>query len=143
MFDYWFSWLGEYWGISYTYLTCALTEIPAACPFLSVERENVRTRARDQVGLRDIEFESEAFNRAFDVRSEDTQFARAFIDARMMQWMLEPGTDWAFQAAGGWLLCTRGQLPPSELGEALTVLEGFRAHVPRVVFDLYGSGSTR
>ncbi len=48
----------------------------------------------------DIRTESEEFNRRFEVRSSDRRFALAFVDARMMRWLLDqpPGNRFAKHA---------------------------------------------
>ncbi len=64
------------------------------------------TRLAAHLGLHDIEFESDDFNRRFNVTCSDRKFANDLVDSRMNQWLLV-------------------------------------AHVPRVVFDLYGTGADR
>lgn len=64
-------------------------------------------------GLRDIEFESEEFNRAFTVKCDDRRFANALIDGRMMAWLLEDRSRWGFEMATGWAFCA-GWGEPSE-----------------------------
>jgi hypothetical protein len=56
---------------SYYRFSCAVTEIAAACSPLTIDRENLLTRLADHMGMHDIEFELEAFNKAFNVKSHD------------------------------------------------------------------------
>ncbi|MDQ4107653.1 MAG: hypothetical protein M3138_02450 [Actinomycetota bacterium] len=66
---------------------------------------SVGRRLADALTFRDIEFESEAFNRRFTVKGPDERFATAFCDARMMDWLLRHGEGYAFKVVGDRLLC--------------------------------------
>jgi hypothetical protein len=111
--------------------------IDAACSPLTIENENVFTRLADALGFRDIEFESEDFNRAFNVKSPDKKFANDVVDARMMQWLLRFGEDTAFEIMGDRVLSYRRKLPPMEIVTLLGISKAFLDHVPRVVYSLY------
>jgi hypothetical protein len=123
---------------SYHYFSCAATEIPVNCARVSISRESWLTRLGDHLGLKDIQFESEQFNRDYRVMSKDTKFATDLVDARMMQW-LEVGTGWSFEVHGPNLLATSKRLEADTIFELLDVLRAFRDHIPRVVYDLYGT----
>ncbi len=122
---------------TYYRFSCAVTEIEAACSPITISRENLLSRFADAVGLDDLEFELEEFNRAFEVKSKDRRFAVAFIDQRMMRFLLGTDPAFGFEACGRWLLCYSKRRRPSELIPLLGTLQRFRDHVPRVVFDLY------
>jgi hypothetical protein len=122
---------------SYSRFSCAVTEIRAACSPLTLARENLLTRLADHVGLHDIEFESEAFNRAFNVKARERKFANDLVDARMMQWLLGVDDRFQFEVAGSWILVFTRRLRPTELVPLLGTAQQFREHVPRVVFELY------
>lgn len=57
------------------------------------------------MGGRDIDFELESFNRAFQVRSDDPRFAHALVDARMIAWLQDLPSDTGFEILDGTLLC--------------------------------------
>jgi hypothetical protein len=122
---------------SYSRFSCAVTEVDAACSHLTLGRENLLTRLADHVGLHDIEFESDAFNRAFNVKARDRKFANDLVDARMMQWLLGVDGRFQFEVAGSWILVYSRRLRPTELVPLLGTAQQFREHVPRVVFELY------
>ena len=122
---------------SYSRFSCAVTEIDAACSALSLARENLFTRLADHVGLHDIEFESDDFNHAFNVKAGDRKFANDLIDARMMTWLLTVDGRFSFEVAGRWVLASSRRLGATELGPLLETVRGFREHVPRVVYELY------
>jgi hypothetical protein len=145
-FDYWYyeesSDSNGNRSKTYYRFSCAVTEIEPVCPSLRVERENLLTSIADHIGLHDIEFESEEFNREFNVKGEDRKFASDFIDARMMEWLLATEHGFGFEVAGRWLLCYGKRRAPLELVPLIGTVKQFREHVPRVVFELYGGPGT-
>ena len=144
-FDYWYyeeSTDSEgHTSRSYYRFSCVTTDIEAVCPHLTIERENLFTRMADHLGFRDIEFETEEFNKAFNVKSKDRKFANDLIDSRMMQWLQQAGEDWAYEVIGSQMLCFSKRRKPVELVPLLGTAKAFREHVPRVVYELYGSGA--
>lgn len=128
---------------TYYRFSCSVTGIDAQCSALTLERENLFTRVADHMGLRDIEFESEAFNHAFNVKSPDRKFANDMIDARMMDWLLSVGGEFNFEVAGSSLLCYSKRRRPTELVPLLGTLRAFHEHVPKVVYELYGTDAAR
>jgi hypothetical protein len=122
---------------TYYRFDCVVIPIDAACSPLTIENENVLTRLADALSFHDIEFESEDFNRAFNVKSPDTKFANDFVDARMMQWLLQNGKGTAFEIMGDRLLSYRRKLSPMEIVTLLGLSKAFLDHVPRVVYSLY------
>lgn len=146
-FDYWYyeedSDANGRTSRTYHRFSCAVAEIEAACSPVTISRENVFSRLADHLALRDIEFESEEFNRAFDVRGKDRKFANDLLDARMMRWLLATDPAFGFEAAGRWILCFSKRRRPTALVPLLGTLERFRAHVPNVVYSLYGADTGR
>lgn len=146
-FDYWYyeESTDAQGNRSRTYyrFSCAVTEVEAACSPITISRENLLTRLADAVGLDDLGFELEEFNRAFNVKGKDRRFAVAFIDQRMMRFLLGTDPGFGFEACGRWLLCYSKRRRPTELVPLLGTLKGFRDHVPRVVYDLYRPGANR
>ena len=122
---------------SYHRFSCATTSIAAYVPGITVGRENVLTRLGGALGFDDIEFESEEFNRAFRVKSEDRKFAFDLIDARMMAFLLDASSGCTFEVVGSDLLCATRRVRPAELPSLVQVLQSFHAHVPNVVWSLY------
>ena len=122
---------------SYHRFSCAMTWIDADCPQLTIATEGILTRLADAVGFRDIEFESEEFNRRWQIQSDDRRFAFAFVDARMMAWLLDEGAIGAYETLGPLLLCSTDKVKPAEYENLLELLRRFRSHVPDVVASLY------
>jgi hypothetical protein len=122
---------------TYHRFNAVITEIDAACSPLRIERENVLTRVADALGFRDIEFETEDFNRAFQVEGKDRKFASDLCDARMMAWLLRDGGSWSYELVGPWVLVSCKRLRPTQLIPLLGTAKGFVERIPRVVFSLY------
>jgi len=141
LFDYWYYEESHdtKGGTSRSYhrFSCAMTWFEADCPHLTLAHEGILSRLADKLGFRDIEFESEEFNRAWQVSSDDRRFASAFVDARMMEWLLGEGGVGSYEVMGPLLLCSMGRLKPAEHENLLEVLRRFRARVPEVVASLY------
>lgn len=117
--------------------SCGIAELDADCPHLVIDREGVMSRLADHVGFRDIEFESEEFNRAFQITAEDRRFAFACIDPLMMAWLMDEGGVCRYEIRGPLALCYTDRVKPAEYENLLEVLRRFRAHVPDVVTSMY------
>jgi hypothetical protein len=122
---------------SYSRFSCAVTEVNVSAAHLTIDRESALTALADHLGLRDIEFESEEFNREFNVKCGDRKFANDLVDARMMRWLLGADADLRFEVAGRWLLAFSEKRRPEELVSLFASLGGFRDHLPRIVYELY------
>jgi hypothetical protein len=119
--------------------TCALVRIPVTCPVLTVQPRHLWDVISDPGGTVELAFESESFDRRYRVRTTDRLFAEAFIDTRMMAWLIDLPDAWEFEVAGEWALGGTSRLAPDRLNELLANLEAFRKHVPRVVGSLFSA----
>ncbi|HXY73485.1 MAG TPA: hypothetical protein VEM41_13185 [Actinomycetota bacterium] len=108
-------------------------------PSLSITHENLLTELADHLGFRDIDFESEDFNRMFNVRGQDREFAFKLIDARMMAWLLSTGGEFGFEIAGGKVLAYCRRLPPTGLIPIIGSAKAFHDHIPKLVWTEYAS----
>jgi hypothetical protein len=111
--------------------------MPADCPRLCIDRENLFTRLADALSFHDIQFESEEFNRDFTVTCEVPKFANDLIDGRMMQWLQGTGSGHAYEVIGNRVLVAGPKIDPLAFTELLGVARGFVQHVPNVVPSLY------
>jgi hypothetical protein len=140
-FDYWYydesTDSNGHRSKTYYRFSCVLSPIEASCAPLAVEPENVFTRLKDVLTLRDIDFESEEFNRAFEVRCDDRRFAHTLIDARMIAWLLANGRQLSFEVVGDRVLCYRKRVDPVAYLGLFGATKGFRERIPSVVFNLY------
>jgi hypothetical protein len=122
---------------TYHYLTCALLNLPVACPHLRVGHEGFFSRLGSHLGLKDIEFEYDDFNRKFRVKCDDQKFAFSLFDAAMMEWMLGAGGFETVELGGPYVLLAANQLAPSDWTYLIRWLEAFKAKVPAVVLSTY------
>ncbi len=117
--------------------SCAAAAIPGGWPSLDIRPETLRTAVADRLAMPDVRFESDAFNRAFEVRCEEPRFASAVIDARMIEWLLGMAPTPGFEVQGRWILAYRSQVQPWELEELLGLLEAFVERIPGAARSLY------
>jgi hypothetical protein len=116
---------------------CAIVPIEADGPRLLIEHENLMTSLAGALSFRDLQFESETFNREFHVRCEVPKFANDVLDARMMEWLLDNGSACTFESVGDRVLVAGPRIEPAYLTDLLGVARGFAHHVPKVVSSLY------
>ena len=144
-FDYWYyeESTDSRGSRSKTYyrFNCVICPIDASCAHLTIDHENLFTRLADALSFHDIQFESDEFNKKYQVKCRDRKFANDFIDARLMRWLLQHGEGFSFEAAGDELLCAHRRLQPTELIPLLGSAKAFRDEIPHVVFDLYPKGA--
>ena len=141
IFDYWYydeSNNGQ-GGRSRSYhrFTCALLTLPAACPPLRVTHEDFLTRLGGHLGLNDVEFEYDDFNRRFRVKCNEQKFAFALLDGEMMQWLLDADGFEALEVVGPWVLLAVKQLEPARWPDLGTWLDQFHGRVPPLVYTTY------
>ncbi|MBW3561569.1 MAG: hypothetical protein KY437_03650 [Actinobacteria bacterium] len=143
LFDYWYYEQTRddrgHTHRTYRYHSCTLFRIPGIYgPRLTVEPEGVFSRLKDAIGFRDLQFESEDFNRAFQITAAgDERFAYAVLDAGMMDWLLNAGRQHRIETMGNVVLVSTSRVPAAGLWSLLSVARGFRDRVPDVVSELY------
>lgn len=141
LFDYWYydESTDSKGNRSRTYhrFNCVIAPVDAACSRLVIEHENLGSRLASALTFRDIQFESEEFNRTYLVRSPDAKFANDLIDARMMEWLLANGDGYSFEVEADRMLCFCRKLGPMEMVPLLGTAKAFRENIPRVVYSLY------
>jgi hypothetical protein len=144
VFDYWYYQESRdaqgHTSRSYHRFDCVRLAVSANCPHTSIDPEDLFSRLADALSFHDIEFESEAFNRAFTVRSTDEKFANDLIDARMIEWLLANATDCWIELVDDQILLAYRRLAPEELPGLMALAVAFVMKVPRVVGELYPPG---
>lgn len=73
--------------VTYRHTVVALAT-PAPRPTLELSREGFGRKLLGLVGIRDLQLESEEFNKTFRIRTEDDKFAYDVLHPRTMEWML-------------------------------------------------------
>ena len=143
IFEFWYyvtTYNGKTTTRTYHRFTCALAQVGLDAPHITIDREGFLSRVADHMGFRDIEFESEEFNRAMNIRCGDRRFASYLIDARMMEYLL-PLDGWSFEVYGNRTLASCGRLAPADVDQALAAVLSFREKIPRAATDSYGRDS--
>ena len=112
---------------------------------LAVSPTSLASAARDAAGLPRSDLESERFNRMFDVRGDDRRFANAFLDARMMEWLMlqAPGVGFEIVAGQMMLFEPRSLLSLDDVDRVLRRFDAFGEHVPSVISSLFPVTETR
>ena len=123
---------------TYHRFNCAVIDVNAAFPPIVMAREGFLSRVADHLGFRDIEFESEEFNRRFQVKAGDRRFAFELVDARMMRWLLALERSVSFEVAGRWILAYHGRVRPAALIPLIGAVSEFRDRIPRAAWGQYG-----
>ena len=117
--------------------SCGLISTGAAWPQLTLGPEGFFDRVMDVIGGADIQFESEEFNREWEVRCSDPRFASALIDPEMMLFLMEKAEGARVEVHGPWILFSGEQLTPESLPQTIASAEAFREGIPPVVWSLY------
>jgi hypothetical protein len=133
--DYWYAPSSDPQLDDYRRYTCILKETPTWWMDMSVLPRGLVELVRSVLPLGDLETESEAFNRRYEVRAADRQFAYALLDQRMMAWLLEQPVELGFEVVAGSLMVVRRRAGSSldDVGKALELADRFEQHVPSVV----------
>ena len=119
-------------------------QLPGALPHLEVTHEGIFGGAvANAFGFRDIQFESEQFNRAFRVKADDERFGHAVVTPRMMELLLARGEiGWRVEGNSlvGW---DKGAHHPNEVMNRLALLQQVVEQVPPYVWRDYAGVDPR
>ena len=112
---------------------CAATLTALAAPQLLI---GPRHYSLDERPLFDqVLFESETFDRIWEVRTDDHRLASTIVDQRMMAWLLEREPNMSFELGGPWAMTVTQRADPEAPAELVRALDGFLEHLPRVAFS--------
>ncbi|MGW1344567.1 hypothetical protein ACWCOV_26235 [Kribbella sp. NPDC002412] len=118
--------------------------LPGALPHLEVTHEGIFGGAvANAFGFRDIQFESDQFNRAFRVKADDERFGHAVVTPRMMELLLARGEiGWRVEGNSlvGW---DQGAHNPVEVMNRLSLLQQVLEQVPPYVWRDYAGVDPR
>jgi hypothetical protein len=125
-----------------TWMASAACAIDLEAPSVVVEPRPVVTA--DPLGRLVVRSsESDEFARRFRIRTEDRLFSTAFLDQRMLAWILGQSPGWTFEVGGCWAMVSYTDLrDPAGPAAALDVLRGFCGRFPPVAASL-GSADRR
>jgi len=103
-------------------------------PGLRVTKEGLFGKLARMVGMHDIEFESEAFNREFKVKGDDRKFASDVVNPPMMQFLLDGDAPGFTIAGDDIVLAKRGRLKLETVEPTVAYLQAVLTHVPNFVW---------
>ena len=132
--DYWYAPSSDPRLDDYRRYTGVLKETPSWWTDVSVMPKGLVELVRSVLPLGDLQTESDAFNRRFELRAADRRFANALLDQRMMAWLLEQPVEVGFEIVGGRLLLFRRRATTSvdDVARALELADAFDERVPSV-----------
>ena len=110
----------------------------SSLPDLDVVREGAFSRAMGKAFNYDIQLESEEFNRAYTVRSDDRKFASSVLHPRMMEQLLRgPRDSWSIRN-GDLLDLDNWNGRPEQITDRLDYLIGVLQGIPDFVWQDHG-----
>jgi hypothetical protein len=115
-------------------------DLPAALPDLSLLLETTASTLADAVGVRDLQVESAAFNRARLIGCEDPRYAHAVLHPRAIDLLLTgPLRDRPVRIEGSAVLTwAPGWTDLDQVIPLVDALSAFAATIPRHVLDDHG-----
>ncbi len=134
VFDYWVKSDGAY--AQTRWHTLAAARIGDEGRALLVEPRDIGSWV-PATGLHEVTTESAAFSKRYRVRTKDPKFTSAFLDGRMIEFLLELSDPWTFEVGDSWLAVTAHQIPTQRISQLIETLQAFRRHVPRVIASMY------
>jgi hypothetical protein len=125
-----------------TYRSMVMVPGAGHLPYVHVRQVGRFQQALDAAtGVR-VRFDSDDFNRRFEVDAESTEIAFRVVDQRMMAWLLDSAFPFAFETGAGGVLVTSDSVPPEQLVSLLDAAVGFAQRVPNVARQDAGATDT-
>ena len=118
--------------------SAAMAPLPINAPRLVVGRENLVSKVFASATRIDLDVESELFNRSYHVIGEDREFARAVLDAQMIDLMVSTEGKITFEFFGRWLLLNTEQIEPELMPGLARLADEMRQVVPALVVRKWG-----
>jgi len=120
--------------------TAAVVRLPVNAPRTLIAKESLLSKLFATATRLDLDVESGLFNRSYHVISDDRRFARAILDARMIDLMVRTEGRISFEFFGCYLLLHTVQLEPSLFPGLARLAEEMGTVVPRLVVDRWPGG---
>ena len=96
---------------------------------------------RGTFGMATVNFELDAFNKAYRVKASDERWTFAIIDQAMMEWLLEQKKHTIEMAPGGVTVSTWFTLDPEQIEEQVEFIIGFLDRIPEDLKHSQGTSS--
>lgn len=109
-------------------------QIRRAFPKLEVGLEGITGRFARRLGFKDIELESEAFNRKYKIECDNRKFAYDVLHPRFMEWLMSIDSS-GFTIAGPYVVTHRpGRLKEQEIDANFAYITAVIEHMPGFVW---------
>ncbi|HEX2057668.1 MAG TPA: hypothetical protein VHI71_04790 [Actinomycetota bacterium] len=119
-------------------LSVVRVPLPFTAPaHVSVVPHDLWSRVKDKLGFEGISLPSEDFNKRYDVRSDDREFAVELLDLSLIAWLLTIDRRFGLDVLGGRVVFTSEILRPEELGKLFDAATGFVDRIPPRVLEAY------
>jgi hypothetical protein len=106
-----------------------LARVPLVFTPITIRPEGLWDRMKETIGVRDIQFESDDFNRTYHVRCEDEQFAFKLIHPKAIDFLMRTSKrHWQFSGPmimlrkSGWLVASDVDLAMVEIDHFLSLV---------------------
>jgi hypothetical protein len=111
---------------------------------IKIRPETFLDRATEAIGVKNIDFESAEFGRAYCIRSRNKKFAYDVISPRMMEFLLA-NRGWSIELMGRTIMITNERiLSADEYMQAFTFIKQFRELLPNYLVEaLRGTSPSR
>lgn len=119
--------------------------LPAWLPPLNLTRETFGTRLMKAFGAQDIQFESEAFNKAWRVTAKDLKFAHDVVNPQLMERLMAADFRGMPLHFSGQTVLTwsTGRSQLNNIDAHLTLLTEALTHVPEFVWQDHGTNPSQ
>ena len=118
----------------------AVAQLDINAPRTLIAKENLISKLFTTATRLDLDVESGLFNRSYHVISDDRRFARALLDARMIDLMVQTEGRISFEFFGRHLLLHTVQLEPELLPGLVRLADEMSRVVPQLVVDRWPAG---
>ena len=121
-------------------MSLVVLTLAANLPATAISPEGVGRKMLNALGVgNDIQFESDEFNRAFQVLSQDRDFAYTLIDPGMMEWLMAHARGGRIEAIGPDVVISSNRIRWEDMPGLAAMAKAFKAKFPRLVWERYGS----
>lgn len=110
------------------------TAVHRSLPRLGVGREGLGSKIAKMVGVKDIELESEEFNKTFKVDCKVPKFAYDVLHPRMMEWMLQTDAPGFRVVDNNFIVIRGGRLDLESVDGTFAYLDSIILQVPQFVW---------
>jgi hypothetical protein len=137
----------QYWTENEV-ITTAMAGTGARLPYVYIEKKDRATRFADDLDRVDhlhhdhdeVECGAKDFDKHFDVKAADADFARALIDHTMMESLVAQGSGFVYEVSG-WQFVVHTPKDAHDLGALLDATKAFWDNIPSEVVEKYAAAA--